>query len=445
MNRILASNLLFFPVRFMRGEPIVSALSEVRMVEKYSKEEIDKYQIDRVNGLIHYSIENVPFYKRQYAGICRQDLPIRNYDDLLRLPVITKDTVKGNITDLISTEPMRVSKRTTSGSSGQPLIFYKDRRGSAFMDAVMYHTYSWHGIRIGDRQARFWGLPLHGKDKKLALLKDRLMNRIRLSSFDLRDQAMEKYYQRLRIFKPKYFYGYPSLIYEFACYLQRMKYSLEWLKLKGIILTGELIVPRQLAVIEETFRAPAINEYGCTEVGIIAFQCPNGSMHVMSHNIILEVLRDGKRVINDEGTVCVTELHGKGMPFIRYMLDDRAILRDKPCDCGIAFPVIEVRSGRVDDYILMPDGNKIYDAILAYTLKKGIKVFKARQTSLTNLEIYIVKEPEYSKELENKYFAALSEALGGKMAIRFNYVEEIPRDPSGKLRYFASDVNKHLD
>ena len=322
---------------------------------------------------------------------------------------------------------------------------YKDRSATGFMDAVLYAAYSWHGIGVGAPQARFWGMPLASKDAALARLKDLLKNRIRFSAFDLSDTAKDTYYQDLQSFKPAYFYGYPSLMVAFCSYLREKKQGLTSVPLKAVIGTGEYLYQHERDLVEQVTGVPFVNEYGCTEVGIIGFECRHHNLHVMSSNIYLEIIKDGKQVVDQEGDIHVTELHAKSRPFIRYGLGDRGMLCSEPCPCGSALPVMKVLSGRKDDYVATPDGRKVYDAIFAYTLKQGISQFKAVQTALDRIEISIVPTDDYSPELGKRYISDLQKQLGGSMNITISLMDKIERERSGKLRYFRNAIDSSTD
>lgn len=157
----------------------------------------------------------------------------------------------------------------------------------------------------------------------------------------------------------------------------------------------------------------------------------------MSANIYLEVVKDGKNVINDEGEIVITELHSKTFPFIRYKLNDVGKILSKECSCGRNSPVIEISRGRIDSYIIKPSGEKVYDAILAYTLKEGIESFRALQTDKNKIKIYIKTTKEYSNKLKSSYKKKLLQKLGKEFEIEFIRVDHLPRDHSGKLRYFV--------
>ena len=401
MNPTIAKYLFFFPVRLLRGENILKYFKYVKNFEKLNMDEQEIVQWNKLKKTLNIAYTSVPYYTNLFNSNRIKPDDINKPEDLSLIPPLTKEIIQKNGSSLKNPNIKRHIKRTTSGSTGHPLTFYKDRFSTACLDAIMYHVYSWHGIDIGDPQARFWGMPFDKKEQNVACLKDLLMNRKRLSAFNLTKTAMEKYYIEMKQFRPRYFYGYPSLIFEFASFVKRNKKDLKFINLKGIIGTGEIVVPRQIDEIENIFNCKFINEYGSTEAGVIGFDCPNGNMHLMSHHIFMEVIKNGKQVFDEPGKIHITELNSFSFPLIRYQLGDIGVISKNKCTCGLTLPIIEMVMGRIDNYILTPSGHKVYDAVLAYTLKKGITAFKAIQTKDDTIKIYITIDKNFSSGLKN--------------------------------------------
>lgn len=436
MIQSLAKNAIIYPTHYLRRENIGAHLSEVHAINRSGHSEIERFQQLRLCDVARAAMTGAnPLADTLRRS--RRHITSNSIKNLIaELPLQSKEMMRSALKECGKPKGIAVDYRTTSGSTGFPLQFYKDRLATGYMDAVLYSAYSWHSIRVGDPQARFWGMPLMHKAALMARLKDLLKNRIRFSAFDLSDTAKDNYYRRLHAFRPTYFYGYPSLIAEFCNFAGNSKKELGSLSLKAVIGTGEYVYPHERDIIEQATEAPFVNEYGCTEVGLIGFECEQRSLHVMASNIYLEVIKDGKNVVDEEGEIYVTELHAASNPFIRYGLGDRGVLCSERCSCGRALPVLRIMSGRKDDYVLTPQGNKIYDAIFAYVLKEGVDKFKAVQKSIDLIEISVVVNAGYSDSIQNNYLETLQKHFGDAMKIVFSVVDSIPHEKSGKLRYF---------
>ncbi len=335
----------------------------------------------------------------------------------------------------------RVEYRHTSGSTGAPFHFVKDREMTAWMDAVMWAAYQWHSVRPGDREARFWGTPLRRAGRINRRILDWWLARRRLGAFDMSRAESEAFFSELRRFRPRYAYGYPSLMQEFVSHCSSAGLEGGDLNLKIVISTGELLTPNVRRRLHEFFDCPVIDEYGCTESGIIAMECERGTLHQLPVAALTEIVDGtGRRVrAREEGEVILTDLFGQTAPLLRYRLHDRATWEGlSPCPCGRELPAIRVDVGRLDSFIETPDGKRIYDAVLAYTVPAGVIRFRAFQRALDLLEVFIVPgHGAGAAELDALCRQRWGEVLGPSMRIRISVVQSIPYQESGKLRYFV--------
>lgn len=93
--------------------------------------------------------------------------------------------------------------------------------------------------------------------------------------------------------------------------------------LKYIELTGELLLDSDRNLIEDVFHIRPINMYGTNETNGIAIECNHGNLHILEDNVIVEVLKNGMPVMDEEGDIFVTCLNNYAMPFIRYETGDK--------------------------------------------------------------------------------------------------------------------------
>lgn len=436
MNNLLSRYLLFYPVRILTGQKFLYHNKEILNIHNKISNEVDAYLWGKVVETFKRAFNNIPYYNEIFKERMLNPNEIKSQNDLLRYPIMDKNIFSSNIEKLYNPKIKKYFYRSTSGSTGSPFIFYKDCNSMGAMDAAMFYGYSWHGISPGDASGRFWGLPISGKSRYVNILKDKLMNRVRLSAFELKEKEIQVFINKLNKLKPTYFYGYPSIIFEFVEFCKKKHLKINHNNLKCIIGTGELIVKNQITEIENFFNVPFVNEYGCTEVGPIGIQCPAGNMHLMNSNVFMEVIKDGSHVYDEEGEIYITELNSNSLPFIRYKLNDIGLIKRGRCQCGLNSPIIEITKGRVDSYIITSKGDKIYDAVLAYNLKKGIKAFKAVQTEINKIDVYVIPDQNLSEELIKTYNMLLKKQTDVDMNFCFHITESLPRDNSGKLRYF---------
>lgn len=117
--------------------------------------------------------------------------------------------------------------------------------------------------------------------------------------------------------------------------------------LRGLFVGGEPLTPARRARISRLWGVPVEQEYGCTETGSLAGECPAGYLHLWADRLIFEVFdpRTGTFSREGRGQLVATTLYRKAMPLIRYNLEDTVEVSYAECDCGWQLPVIHV-SGR---------------------------------------------------------------------------------------------------
>lgn len=439
MNRFLSKYGFYYPATLLKGEMVFKFLSEYNKNQFRECNEIASLQLFYLKRLLLYAYQKCPFYQNLYRKN-NIDLNLNSLDDLNCIPTITKqDIIEFQSTISADLCSLRLSPKTTGGSSGHPVTILKNVTALARERAATWRAYAWAGVYIGDPQARFWGVPLAQKNKIKYRIIDLIANRIRLSAFDISDLAMSSYYLQIKKFKPKYLYGYVSMIDVFGQYMQNNGLELPDSVL-SIITTSEVLTDKIRDRIKSNLHRNIFNEYGCGEVGSIAHECSCGAMHIMADNLIVEV--------DESGELIVTDLHNYAMPLIRYRLNDFAKLSNEQCSCGCNFPILEKIYGRAYDLIHLAGGKKVHPEIVMYVFEEfkdrydGLNQFQFVQHDIGKVSINLVVGKSfvasiYEKLLKNR----LEEVLGEKLSVKFNYKEKIIRERSGKIRVVKCEMN----
>jgi phenylacetate-CoA ligase len=436
-------NCIYRPIYAMRGENVFSLIGEVAAFHKQPYEKMVELQWSKVNALLDYAYNNSQYYRKIIQAYKDNDKASDYRAQFSQIPFLTKSILRDNINSILSTQPLKTSPRKTSGSTGIPLWLTKDRTATAYMDALMYEVYGWHGIKVGDKQGRFWGMPLDPKTRLKWKTKDLLFNRKRINSFDLTEKVCRQYYRILETFRPKYLYGYPSAVCEFIRYVNSAGLDPAKLDIKVVITTGEILYENQRAIIENALKTKIANEYGNTENGIIAFECTRGRMHLMNHNLLIEIIdpQSGLPAPDGEsGEIVLTELHSFALPFIRYRTGDAATLSRAKCECGLQSPTIENIQGRVSDFAVSPDGRKISGPIVNYTMTKGIERFRVIQKAVDYIVVLIESKTPIQQTQADEVIYKWKALLGQTIKVEIQLVDKLPLDKSGKLRSFISEI-----
>lgn len=381
-----------------------------------------------------------------YQAKCGALLP----DEWASLPILRKEDFQEGLSKCLSSAYLLkdVYVSNTSGSSGHPFYFAKDKPCHALTWANIMCQYRQHGIELGERQARFYGIPLSGVSRCKELAKDYIGNRVRFPVFDLSDRVLEQWLARFRCERFVYNYGYTSAMTCFARFCKHRSVVLQQLcpTLRACIVTSETCTPEDREILREGFGVPVINEYGASETDVMAFDRPDGQWGICATNVFLEVVDDAGCSLPDgqEGRILVTALHNKAMPVIRYDIGDMGVLgRDSD-----GLPVLIKLSGRVNDMAVLPSGRKAAGLTFYYIsrslLERGgiLKEFIIRQIDLDTFVFEIVSDRAlYSAEI-----AAIQQQMdlylepGLKLIVE--RVSAINRSGSGKIKHFYSEI-KH--
>lgn len=160
----------------------------------------------------------------------------------------------------------------------------------------------------------------------------------------------------------------------------------------------------------------------------------------MVSNLWIEVLRpDGTPAQPGEsGEIVVTDLHNRAMPLVRYRVGDHGV-RGVDCPCGRTFPVLEKVWGRAYDFVEGPDGRRYHGEFFMYVFEdlrsRGtpIQQFQVIQEAPDQVQILLKSDSAISADTRTAIIDMVSRRLPG-IRIEVQNVQEIPREPSGKMR-----------
>ena len=362
---------------------------------------------------------------------------ISSFEELKKLPLTTKKMVKKYYKNfLLSKNKLILNKKTTGGSTGEPVTIFKTNFSFARELAATWRGYSWAGIDIGHCQGRFWGVPLNMKGRVRANVIDFITNRKRISAFAFKLDDFPRYTEILRKYNPIYFYGYVSMIKEYAEYFKKRKERPPF-NLKCIITTSEVLSNKTREIIENVFQTKVFNEYGCGELGTIAHECEAGSLHLSAENLITEVIDPNKDGI---GELVITELNNKAFPLIRYKVGDFGKIINSGCTCGKTLPILQNIYGRAYDLIKNKNGEIYHPEFFMYILEAakdanlGIGAYQIVQEDYDKFLIKIVPENNYSKKTEEFIISKIRVGFDVNTLVKFDLIDQIKRTPSGKMQ-----------
>ena len=449
MHQKLVKHLIFPLHEKIVGRKTFEYLKELEKLQWSSPSELDELQFEKLKALLIHAEKNIPFYAKRFIDAGFNPAKMQSLEDFKALPLLTKDEIRENLHEMTWPNcPGGLHRYNTGGSSGQPLIFYFDRRRQAYDAAARAITHRWWGIDVGDKEVYLWGSPLEiTKQDRIKDLRDRLTNQILLSAFELSPAQLHSYVKRIERFKPRCLFGYPSSIDLFCRMAKQHGYDLSKLGIKVVFSTAEVLYEHQKENISEALGGiPVVDSYGSREGGFISHECPQGAMHVIDPNIIVEYIRNGHPVRpGEDGEIVVTHLDNWAMPFIRYRTQDVAQFDDKPCTCGRHLSIMKKIQGRTTDFVVTPDGRWQHALSVIYVVRDipGVAEFKIIQEDVDNVRVLlVVHENIYPADGNDRIVRGMKKRMGDEVRVSIKLVDEIPTDASGKYRYVVSRVTE---
>ncbi len=368
-----------------------------------SNYESNNYQERKLRKIIKFSKKHSKYYTEKLSFITDDEIETAGLQELLiKIPYLEKSDLRTKANEDIKIPGVKGIIRETTGSTGIPVKVLVDRYTLAAQLKARWDFFAWHGILPGAIEGRFWGR----KEQRYlqSSIKNFLLNR---KIFTLDNKDIDKFNRELTILqnaKLDYFYGYPSLILK-AAELFDNKNKIKP-NPKVIFTTAEMLTEIQRRYISNVFGCPVFQEYGCSEVDIIAFECPNGHYHLNSERLYIEFLP----VISGKYEVIISDLDNRCMPILRYKLGDLVELKSKGCDCGLPFSGITRVVGRTSDRLVsLPDGTFFHAVKFSHLIEQACKRgWLVRQYRIDHIEprnIHLKLEGEFydsqKKSLEN--------------------------------------------
>lgn len=427
----------------LRKEPVIKCLFELEKNQTRNPNEIFQLQKNKLYKLLLHSIRHVPFYHKRLGNSISLASPDDAVNALGDLPILTKDDLRAHREEMISRDGIKVYSVKSSGSTGRPLKFYKDRIASAYTYAAMYRGLRWFGINYCDQEAYLWGIPIGRIDNLSAKVRDFLLNRFREKAFSLSDEVNYQFYNKIISKKPSLLSGYGTLIYEFARYVHKQKLDFQRPIMRAIKYTAEMMYDYQKDFASKVFRCPIVSEYGSAETGVVSFQCPQGGHHVMSDCALVEFKKDHHTGLF---RVIVTNLNSYGFPIIRYDTGD-LVETDivSNCSCRLPFPIMGEIIGRSSDIVQTPEGTKVHSNIFSYIIKELMKSYgdidqiRFTQRKVNEIAVEVVAKQDI-EGLKDDIVHLVQERLSPKMQVNFKRTSSLKRADSRKLRYFISEM-----
>ena len=430
----------------MLGRGTFAHLRELQTSQWWPADRLRAVQARKLKTLLRTAQTCCPYYRRLMAsgGISVEE--DNSFAALARFPLLDKTTIRANLEGMINHRvPGGPVRFNTGGSTGEPLVFYVDRRRIGHDKAARMLTHAWFGAAPGHREAYLWGSPVELRAQDyLRRLRDRLTNEMLLEAFNLSPASMSRYLKQIHQFDPVSIFGYPSSLATLAEYCESTGRRFGGRRLRAVFVTGELLDAHQRQTLHRFFRAPLANCYGSRDGGFIAHECPDGRMHLFDQNLYVEIVdAAGHRLdCGQTGEIVITHLDALAMPLIRYRTGDLGCLQEEACTCGRGMTTMSMVAGRRTDHLVAADGALQHALSAIYVIREltTVRQFQIHQHANRHVEVRVIPEAGFGLADRQHIRSGIRRQLGMNIEVEVHTVDTINPVESGKFRHVISDA-----
>jgi len=397
------------------------------------------YQWRKLTNLIHYAWRNVPYYKNLFATTGLTPKDIKCFDDISRIPILTKEDIKKNVSKLIAQNISNSNLLTnyTGGSTGHPIKFFQDQNYLIWADAArIRHWKYFPGFDETVNEAVLWGADrdiaytLRPKQILKILVKRRGLS---LNTFNTTDFSFLKFVLLFNYVKPPLLRGYASSLVYLADFVQRKKIPIH--SPQRVISSAEALHPNERTKIEKNLNTLVLDSYGCREVSQIAMECDyQNGYHVVMENQYVEIV---------DGKIVVTNLNNLAMPFIRYEIGDLADeIIEEPCECGRGLVRIAHLKGRESDNLYF-GGKVIHAEYITHLFYRDTPITRfqiVKNEEKNRLRVLVDKEDERIRHL---VLQSLRQKFP-EVFIDFQVTNDFIKTSTGKIKMVVDESDKSI-
>lgn len=432
-------------------------------IESLEREQLRQLQDERLQAMLAYVYERVPFYRAQFQRIGLHPGDIRSVEDLPKLPFTHKQDLKDHYPFGLLAVPREQTIRVhaSSGTTGKATIVCYTRKDIDIFSEVMARSFVAAGARPGMLLHNAFGyglftggLGIHYGGEKLGL-----------TVVPVSGGMTQRQLTLILDLKPDILCCTPSYAQTLGEEFKKLGIPPHEISLKHALLGAEPWTETIRADVDISLGLRSTNLYGLSEIigpGVSqeCIEVRDGS-HVWEDHFYPEVvdpatgtpLPDGQ-----PGVLVFTHLTREAMPLLRYWTSDITYLSHAPCPCGRTHAKMGPIRGRSDDMLIIR-GVNLYPTQVEEILMgiPGVvphyQVIVTRQGTLDEVEVKVevaaalfhelaqdvlseetIEVHERTRHLRNTIQHTIRGTLGLTMHVTLVAPNTIPRSEGGKLR-----------
>lgn len=321
---------------------------------------------------INILLQNTLFYRNK--SICFDPKTV------IELPLVCKQDLQFSYNDLISDKEknrpeIEYMKIRSSGSTGQIVEVLWNERDFVLSNLTLWRLRKkFYNITPTTKYITFHSVIYNGTQVENIANCEMKKTKVSLSinKYFISNDTIDRYINSIIDFAPEWIFTQPSMIINLMSIMKQNNLISQKIfpNIKYIELNGETLLEAQRREISRFFGVPVANLYGATEVNGIAFQCPDGHMHIIEDNVYLQLFNSCQTNDGIIGDVAITSLWNTKMPIIQYELGDRVkIYNNRACKHHNG-KIIDVLIGRTNSRMNVGQNSNISSYDLAYCIER---------------------------------------------------------------------------
>jgi len=254
-------------------------------------------------------------------------------------------------------------------------------------------------------------------------------------------EAIPLYLETMNKYGVDIIQAYPSSIVTLAKYLESNNLFYSG-KLKSIMTSSESLSKEDKMLVEGRFKCIVFDWYGLFERVAAIASCEYGRYHILTDYSYVELQPDESKDGIERAEIIGTNFSNHLYPLIRYKTGDHVLLsKEDECPCGRVYPLVDSIEGRVGDYLVAADGQKIH--ILNHIPKGvgGLLATQFIQDSINEVTVLVVVDSDkYKPSDELALIDNIKSRLGVETIVLVKKVDAIPRTNNGKVRQAICNI-----
>jgi phenylacetate-CoA ligase len=358
----------------------------------------ERLQLHRLQDIICWAVEHVPFHRAQLGGAT-----VRALADLASLPFVRKTDLREQYPFGLLAVPRREVARihASSGTKGKPTVAAYTAGDLDLWREVMARALTAAGTRRGDLLHIAFGYGLFTG----GLGFHDGAERVGMTVVPVSSGNTARHHLLLQDFKPDVIAATPSFALHLAETLAEQGGKPRDLGLRVGIFGAEPWTDGIRIAIERAFGLSAFDIYGLSEIigPGVAGECEaRDGLHIADDHFLPEIIDPASGTVlppGREGELVFTTVTKQAMPLVRYRTGDITTLTVEPCRCGRTSARMARVKGRSDDMLIVK-GVNLYPSEIERTLlaveelAPHYQLVVDRGATLARLEVQVEPAPE---------------------------------------------------